>query len=122
MRGTYSHEFSTDWNLIAFRVAMRDVVIDLDSWESLTASLPHAVWTTDGNRAGLVPILRTPEHGRMMAARLIAGATDQQEVGYRDGDRFNLTRKNLVLSDTSRKVYRRVPLPVLVQPGATGTA
>jgi hypothetical protein len=58
----------------------------------------------------------------MMAARLIAGATDQQEVGYRDGDRFNLTRKNLVLSETLRKVRRRVLLPVLVQPQRTGTA
>lgn len=122
MRGTYDHVHSPDWGLVAFRVAGRDVVMDLDSLESLTATLPHAVWTTCSNWAGLAPVLRTQEHGRMMVARLIAGATDQQEVGYRDGDRFCLTLRNLVLSDTLRKVYRRVPLPVLAQPLKSGTA
>ncbi len=48
----------------------------------------------------------------IIAARLIAGAMPGTRVKYADGNRFNLRRENLLLTEGPSKVDARIPLEI----------
>lgn len=99
--------------LVGFSVAGRSTVLDLSDLRRLLTLRPEVRWTTGTSRGQTTPVLRFPDRGPVMAARVILGATDFQTVGYANGNRFDLRRSNLVLHNESRRHPKRWPMPVL---------
>jgi len=111
-------ELDADRGLAALYVSGRPTFMHLSDWCRLAAIGPEARWTVADSRGRKFPAIHHPAFGLMQAARLIVGAADWQEIGYRDGDPFNLIRGNLVVKDQSRfrRTLRRRELPPLPEP------
>lgn len=107
-------------NLAGFMLSCRFTVLDLDTLEALVRSLPPGWrWVAGTSRGRLYPALHLADGRQVKAARVIAGATEHHEVGTRDGDPFNLTRGNLVLTQCHRR-RQPAPLSLVYGPGTPG--
>jgi hypothetical protein len=99
--------------LAGFKLAGRFTVLDLADLHRLLTLGPGVRWTTGTSCGHTMPMLRFRDRGPVMVARVILGATDWQTVGYRNGDRFDLRRCNLLLHTESRRHPKRWPMPHL---------
>lgn len=106
-------EIDLSRDLAAFWLGSRAVVMNLSDLERIEALENVVRWTTGTSSGRRVPVVVLRDHGTSMIARLIVGATEGQEIVYRDGDAFNVTRGNLVVRDVQRRHRRRVPIPTL---------
>lgn len=100
--------------LVAFAVAGRAVVMTDADCGRLLASLPadtRLVIAESGGRH--VPAVQHQTWGVAGVARLLAGATGQQAVSYRNGDAFDLTPGNLIVQDRRGSFRRERPEPRL---------
>lgn len=111
-------DVSPEHDLAARPLGSGVLVLNLSDLWRLAALGPGFRWTTGDSGRRRVPVVIHRDHGRLMVARLIAGATPVQEVAYRDGDPFNATRGNLVVREALRRHRRGSPEPVLVQVNA----
>lgn len=96
---------------VAFMVGGDWVAVDAADWLRIAAAGFHWCRGLSGGRP--VPMIARAGVGRMIVARVIAGAGEWQKVGYRNGDRFDLRRGNLILSARRFAQPRRVPLLVV---------
>ncbi len=106
-------DVSPEHDLAARPVGSRVLVLNLSDLYHLAALGPGFKWTTGDSGRRRVPAVAHRDHGRLMVARLIAGAHAGQEVAYRDGDPFNATRRNLVVREVLRRHRRGSLVPVL---------
>lgn len=57
-----------------------------------------------------VPMARRADHKCVMLARVLTQAADNEEIGYRNGNPFDLTDENLVVTRQDRRMRRSLTL------------
>lgn len=115
MRGIQGVEVDSEAGVAGFYVACRLIVIDLADFERIRSLGPGARWVVLSSSRGRskVPGLLHPAYGRMVVARLIVGARDDERLTYRNGEPFDLRRGNQIVSDGLARFPRRHALPEL---------
>lgn len=107
------HQDSLAPGAVAFMVGGAWVVVDMADWLRLAELGPYLRWTTGSTGGREVPYLSHPLFGRMIAARVIVGARQDQAVVDRNGNAWDLRRANLIVSPRRFTQPRRVPLPMI---------
>lgn len=103
---------SHDDQSLAFMVAGRTCRIDAADAARLAPVFgPDWRWTSGTSRGRSHPVARLRAGGRsVMLPRLVLQAGEHDEIGYRNGDSFDLRRANLTVRRQHRRVSRS-PLP-----------
>ena len=107
-------EIDETHDLAIIRTGCRWAVLQLGDVVRVASALPAARLTVASSGGRSVPAVRHADHGRLILARLLTGAAAHQQVHYRDGDPFNLTRANLVIEDTAKRFKRTRPVPTMI--------
>ncbi len=89
------------------------MILDRADWYRLS-DLPSDTRLTVAFSGGrLAPAVVHASWGTAILARLLTGATDQQQVSYRNGDTFGIRQGNLVVSERAGRCRRSRNVPVL---------
>lgn len=114
-------EESLDPPMVAFMIAGRVTVMETEDWLRLLALPRDARLVVGARRRGPgVPVLEHRSWGRVGVARLLLGVSEWERAVPRDGDPFNLLRRNLKVIRAGH-VWRHHPAPTLPPPVALGS-